>query len=314
VCVCACACTHTHTHTHTHSVVDCVSRAALYSLEIHERCGEGNPRWLPPEYAPRKGSCWFRSLLAAYLFAPLPEYLGHFRRELEPLLHPRLYSIPNAHARAHPDSVEQGEGGEEAACRGERGGWEEGAGGIIGVHIRRGDACHTPVGIQHNQHCVPTLKYVEAIRNMRSKYPGMTRVFLSTNGGVSVVSEVQAALPDMHVILQNIPDRSKYACCEKEDLNCSAGRGCLHTDERLRSAGGADPQHANEIVTDILGLSSCDALVGTMTSQVLRLALELSYFWRGYLVPYQSLDIPWCWEGYNRKRFTVAHRSFEYGC
>ena len=43
-----------------------------------------------------------------------------------------------------------------------------------------------------------------------------------------------------------------------------------------------------------------------MTSQVLRLAVELGYFWRGYAVPHVSLDIPWCWEGYNRAEFRHA--------
>jgi len=51
-----------------------------------------------------------------------------------------------------------------------------------------------------------------------------------------------------------------------------------------------------------------------MQSQVLRLALELNFFRRGYLVPYLSLDIPWCWEGYRRAPFVVGNRSFDYGC
>jgi hypothetical protein len=72
-----------------------------------------------------------------------------------------------------------------------------------------------------------------------------------------------------------------HAC--QEDLNCSDGPGCLHTDDRLRtqaregraeggqsgSGGGADDvTDGHEIVTDVLALASCDALVGTMTSQV----------------------------------------------
>jgi len=72
-------------------------------------------------------------------------------------------------------------------------------------------------------------------------------------------------------------DRAQNSCCakKKEDLNCFS-TGCLHTDDRLRAqakegaedggkGGGAD---GHEIMTDILGLASCDALVGTMTSQV----------------------------------------------
>lgn len=33
---------------------------------------------------------------------------------------------------------------------------------------------------------------------------------------------------------------------------------------------------------------------GVLRSQVARLALELSFYWRGYVIPYASLDIPWC--------------------
>lgn len=49
-------------------------------------------------------------------------------------------------------------------------------------------------------------------------------------------------------------------------------------------------------------------------SQVARLALELSYFWRGYVIPYVSLDIPWCWAGYKRQLFKVNGQTFDYGC
>ncbi len=64
---------------------------------------------------------------------------------------------------------------------------------------------------------------------------------------------------------------------KKEDLNC-VSTGCLHTDDRLRAQaqegaedggkGGGRGADGHEIMTDILGLASCDALVGTMTSQV----------------------------------------------
>jgi len=105
-----------------HAAVDCVRRVDLYAAQIHERCGERDPRWVPSEFAARKGSFWFRSVLAGYLFAPLPSYLEHFRP-----LERRLTA---------------------------------GQGGVLGVHIRRGDACHMPQGIDHNQHCVHTERYL----------------------------------------------------------------------------------------------------------------------------------------------------------
>ena len=138
------------------------------------------------------------------------------------------------------------------------------------MHIRRGDACHTPKGIEHNQHCVHTWRYIEAITLMRVTYPHLSRVFVATNGGPLLIQEIQTALPDLEIIIQNISDRAKYACCEEADLDCSSGPGCLHTDDRLlleKNEGGGGG-HAHEIVSDILGLASCDVLIGTMTSQV----------------------------------------------
>ena len=272
-----------------------LEREILYGPQVHEQCSEHDPRWVPPAYAGRRGSFWFRSMLAGYLFAPLPEYLAHFRH-LETRLRPSVTGRVNERRPSRQS-------------------------GIVGVHIRRGDACHNPSGIDHNQHCVATDKYLAAIRRMLAQYPDMKRVFVATNAGPLLIEEVRRGLAGVEVIVQDISDRAKYGCCEEGDLDCSATHECLHTDDRLRRSlamrqeeGGGQDTHAHEIVSDILGLASCDALVGTMTSQVLRLALELSYFWRGHLVPWQSLDIPWCWEGYGRAPFSVGNRTFEYGC
>ena len=35
-----------------------------------------------------------------------------------------------------------------------------------------------------------------------------------------------------------------------------------------------------------------------MSSHVMRLAFELSLYRKGYVVPYESVDISWCWGGY----------------
>jgi hypothetical protein len=160
-----------------HAAVDCVRRVDLYAAQVHERCGERNPRWVPSEFAARKGSFWFRSVLAGYLFAPLPSYLEHFQP-----LERRL----NA-----------------------------GQGGVLGVHIRRGDACHIPQGIDHNQHCVATERYLEAIRNLLSRYSHLKRVFVASNAGPGLLEDIRAGLPGVEVLVQDIQDRAKYACCAK---------------------------------------------------------------------------------------------------
>jgi hypothetical protein len=60
--------------------------------------------------------------------------------------------------------------------------------------------------------------------------------------------------------------------------------------------------HLNETITDILLLSSASALAGHFTSNIPRLALELSTAHKGHIVPYISLDILWCWGGSQNDR------------
>ena len=52
-----------------------------------------------------------------------------------------------------------------------------------------------------------------------------------------------------------------------------------------------------EVLTDIETLANSSMLVGGFLSKVFRLAFELSYFWKAYVVPFQSIDISWCWAG-----------------
>lgn len=217
------------------------SRYDMYSQEIHERCGEADPRWVPPSFAAGKGSFWFRSVLVCPTFLLLA--CVHSRGPAEacsdagrsqsktrkmratrlPVAHPlRIYARrcrgasaslragclllklrgtslpaagmsilcflsssyqrpvytfcaaarPPAHTYIHVglqagylfaplpaymDRFRKLEGqlrgpGPEETKRTVTG--AKGQPGVIGVHIRRGDACHVSPGWDHNQHCL----------------------------------------------------------------------------------------------------------------------------------------------------------------
>ena len=44
-------------------------------------------------------------------------------------------------------------------------------------------------------------------------------------------------------------------------------------------------------------LADSAALVGSFLSQIYRLAFELNYFRKRYVVPFASVDITWCYGG-----------------
>jgi hypothetical protein len=55
----------------------------------------------------------------------------------------------------------------------------------------------------------------------------------------------------------------------------------------------------NDTITDVLLLAGASALVGQFSSNLPRLALELSTAQKHLVLPFISLDIPWCYAGSN---------------
>jgi hypothetical protein len=53
------------------------------------------------------------------------------------------------------------------------------------------------------------------------------------------------------------------------------------------------------VVTDIEILARADAFVGTFTSALNCAAFQLSYARKGYVKPFVSIDIAWCWSGFH---------------
>ena len=65
--------------------------------------------------------------------------------------------------------------------------------------------------------------------------------------------------------------------------------------EHRVEAGALDPALvAESMLLDLLLLAECDALVGTLSSQMSRAALSLAALRRGALPPFESIDgLPW---------------------
>ena len=70
-----------------------------------------------------------------------------------------------------------------------------------------------------------------------------------------------------------------------------------------------------EVLADMDMLADASALVGPFTSQVFRLAFELSYFRKSRVVPFESVDTSWCWGGYAPVQVSDGQgRKWTYNC
>ena len=83
-------------------------------------------------------------------------------------------------------------------------------------------------------------------------------------------------------------------------LNYDPSLGCEWIEDKLKRATASD-KHAQSlgVVIDIEILARANAFVGTFTSALNRVAFQLSFARRGYVKPFITLDIPWCWAGFH---------------
>ena len=75
---------------------------------------------------------------------------------------------------------------------------------------------------------------------------------------------------------------------------------------------------AEEATTDVLLLAHASQLVLTLSSQMSRLILELSFAVHGYVVPFLAADWAWCWAAWGKvhwaanKRFEISKFTFKF--
>lgn len=77
--------------------------------------------------------------------------------------------------------------------------------------------------------------------------------------------------------------------------------GCEWIEDKMkRSKPKERAAHGQSVVIDVWALADAHTFVGTFTSALSRIAFQLSFARKGYVKPYISLDIPWCWAGFHQ--------------
>ena len=152
---------------------------------------------------------------------------------------------------------------------------------IIGVHVRRGDACHT-TGRKNRCRSFGEM-YLPHIRTLSEKY-GVNRVFLAT---------------DDDVFLRNV--RSSPAANEFEFVNVNMDRSVYAASRLIERRTELYTEKSNvahemtlQALTDIFLLAEADAFIGHFLSNLSRLAIELSAVEKGFVPPFVSVDGQWC--------------------
>jgi len=161
----------------------------------------------------------------------------------------------------------------------------------VGLHVRRGDSCgagynNASVVASGKRQCWSTSTYAALARQMCQKY-GLSHIFVASDDA-KIPAELRKLLPSALTVSAY---SSPFAHEAKNTRRIEARLAALdRTSQKLRRA-------VIEVLTDIETLANSSMLVGGFLSQVFRLAFELSYFWKAYVVPFQSIDISWCWAG-----------------
>ena len=153
----------------------------------------------------------------------------------------------------------------------------------IAVHLRYGDACghnanHT------GRRCGPVAEYVRAVVEMSAAY-GYTQVAVASDSAGAQASFLRRLPSGLNATLLTQPhqlygDSVLAAGAMVEDLmnaNATVAWSMLET-----------------FLLDVLRMARCEALVGKFTSNLSRLLFELMSARVGRVIPFVSLDAPWC--------------------
>ena len=208
---------------------------------------------------------WYHSELAGYLWRPNPE------------LSRRVEDIKRRIGYRHP---------------------------IIAMHVRHGDACRDIYG---SRKCFKLGEYMAHAQRMKDRY-GVANIFLATDDP-EVVREAEAEYPDFRFAVAPV-DRAWYSASPDSEQGSghsglATGHGTVQEEaERQTAAGfiekrlgqreGGRAKVGLEAVIDTELLGQADFFIGTLGSNLGRLAFELILSRQRRVVPFASLDIGWC--------------------
>ena len=214
------------------------------------------PLQVPGAYEGAATMAWYHSELVAYLWRPKPEV----RNMVE--------DIKRQIGYRHP---------------------------IVGMHVRRGDACRDTERTPLSQ-CYELAAYMAHAQKMQDLY-GVENIFLATDDP-EVVREAEGKYRGFRFIYAPI-DREWY---DAQPKSAGAGppppplpglwRGGI--EYRLDTGEGDPGKVGLEAVIDAELLGQADFFVGTLGSNLGRIAFELILSRKRRVVPFASLDIGWC--------------------
>jgi len=150
---------------------------------------------------------------------------------------------------------------------------------VLGIHIRRGDACYN-----NGRQCFPLARYFEEALLFQQRY-GVSNVFIATDSE-DVIAEVrQSSDWKKHFVVKSLHwDRRFMDSKVVIEKRMASKQNEGHTPYVL----------AKSAWLDLELLSDSDFLIGHLASNMFRVVLQVSAAKKERIVPYVSVDGPWC--------------------
>jgi len=179
---------------------------------------------------------------------------------------------------------------------------------ILGIHIRRGDACQGSQPNAKMRRCDPFEIYWKRALQLRTQY-NLKSVFIASDDPQIFHNASIATIRDNFPVFFVPPIKTHISFVDADrnwDLILSEARQSYRANQHLNF----DPAAlAINIFTDISLLARCDAFLGKFTSNVDRIAYALLTAHSHCLKPFVSLDSIWCHDWSNRVGKSI-HGSF----
>jgi hypothetical protein len=180
----------------------------------------------------------------------------------------------------------------------------------IGVHIRRAGGCSfAPLEscLKRDKHCwtgrkcTETSDYANYVRYLAERYHprGDRYVVFAASDDDTAVTELSRRLGSEYSVIsqRNVVSRDKKYAGLRNDIETHLATGGKKAVQSL----------AEEATTDVLLLAHASQLVLTLSSQMSRLILELSFAVHGYVVPFLAADWAWCWAAWGKVQPTTRY-------
>lgn len=198
-------------------------------------------------------------------------------------------------------------------------GWDPTRERCIGVQIRRGDSC---ADVDEHRVCYDNAEYVDGAKRIRDLYH-LHCMYISTDDGTAPPAIREAFKDEDAAFMANHSDLtldelySKFLWRPMKIYDQGNDRSDYDKDKTklnevhlLKSKLGF--RLGTEMLIDIELLAACTVFVGTLSSNTMRLAVELHYARKGFIAPYISLDTSWCYNGFGA--FNIPGREHPMPC